>query len=1135
MKWAFIILTTLLVGCTDSFMFNEVKKSCTPPPSSARFSGGPGPVIKYPLPKQSANGTVKVSGTCLSGFDVEISGSGIVQPVTTPCKNGQFETSIQFSSGDGLKDLIATQKEIAKGNDVSDRICLIQDTIPPKVEIIAAPGNGAQAVNTPSTTVSGICESGLEVIIEGPGIKEPVTTQCVNGRFQAPVQFTAPDGIKNIVARQEDPAGNKGNDQKDFLKDTTPPLVKIETPAPMTLSQGSIQLEGSCENGVPVIVSGNGVKSPVRGSCQAGRFSFNITLSSKDGKKLVTVTQTDLAGNKGSDSRTFVKDATPPLLSIDRPESNSYVTQTITLEGKCESSLPVQISGGQNPLSVNCQNGKYSTPLQLRAQEGTHTITVTQKDFAGNIARVQRSFLRDTLSPVVSITSPAANTVAVRGVQLKGNCEANLKVHFRGDVIKTSTSCQKGTFSTFVTFKGNDGPKKVTAFQEDPAGNVGSSTRTFIKDSSRPSLTIQTPKANSYVKQSTLISGSCETNLPVLISGDIRKNQRVKCISSSYTAQVELSSPEGPKVLRVKQTDMAGNTSVVRRLVIKDTTPPLVTIDSPKGSSVHKGQLTLEGKCETGLELDLKGSDIISPFSAFCKNGQYAVKIQLSAGDGQKTIRISQTDKAGNTGMASQVFINDLGAPVIKITSPAANTRATNGLRLQGICEAGLTVYLGGSGLQAPSSTNCPSGSFDVNITFSPGDGNKTITVSQKDLAGNTGSDSRVFIKDTSAPLVKITAPPAGTAAQTGVLLQGTCESDLLVQVSGDLSNPGSTPCNQNQFSYNVTFSAGLGMKSITVSQTDALGNQGRDSRSFTKDNLKGYESFISEGANRKVDILFVDDNSGSMEFEQAALSRKFSSFSNSLTSLDWQIGITTTDVSDGPFGIKGSLLPFAGTGSYILKPTTPQFEKAFQDTIQRPETVNCVGSGSCPSGKEMPLLASILAIDKRNTDNAGFFRPDANLAIVILSDEDEDSTGPSTATQPQEVVDKVKATFPNKKLSVYGIIVQPGDSQCKAIQDAQVPGIQSHYGTFVQKLADITGGVTMSVCEPDYSITLQNIANSVIGLGNSVQLKQVPLPGTVQVSFTPAFNTSWTVSGNRVIFQKAPPKGTRIEVFYQY
>lgn len=289
--------------------------------------------------------------------------------------------------------------------------------------------------------------------------------------------------------------------------------------------------------------------------------------------------------------------------------------------------------------------------------------------------------------------------------------------------------------------------------------------------------------------------------------------------------------------------------------------------------------------------------------------------------------------------------------------------------------------------------------------------------------------------------------------------------------------------------------------------------------------------SFNKGETQARVDILFIVDNSGSMLEEQVKLGSRLDSFINSLDLVDWKIGITTTDVSDGPYGVKGSLLPLKGVNATTLTRKTPNYAKVFKDTVYREETLGCPNGGpQCPSGDERPLEALNMFIGKRNTDNKGFFRTGADFAVVVLSDEDERSNG-NGAISAQSVVDVFKAAFgATKDMSAYGIIIQPGNTSCYNAQ--QTSG--GSYGTAVNNLANLTGGVTGSICDNDYGPALESIGNRVVDLVKSITLKYMPNPDTIQLRITPFDpNLTHVIDGRVIRFNYPPNKGTRIEVLY--
>lgn len=225
------------------------------------------------------------------------------------------------------------------------------------------------------------------------------------------------------------------------------------------------------------------------------------------------------------------------------------------------------------------------------------------------------------------------------------------------------------------------------------------------------------------------------------------------------------------------------------------------------------------------------------------------------------------------------------------------------------------------------------------------------------------------------------------------------------------------------------------------------------------------YKTTVGGG---QVDILIVDDNSGSMSFEQNHMSERFANFLEALEakSIDYRIAVTTTDIStaENPnrtINRNGALqdgkLIQLPDGSYFLTPTSgtgsSEAEKKqkriewFSGVIQRPETNTCEAflranptaadgstayQQSCPSGDERGIYASNLVVQQ---NPQSFIRPKAHFAVVFLSDEDTRSSNYyktnslvlNTLDLPQTLIDNTKSLYPDKTLSAHSIIVRPG------------------------------------------------------------------------------------------------------------
>lgn len=168
---------------------------------------------------------------------------------------------------------------------------------------------------------------------------------------------------------------------------------------------------------------------------------------------------------------------------------------------------------------------------------------------------------------------------------------------------------------------------------------------------------------------------------------------------------------------------------------------------------------------------------------------------------------------------------------------------------------------------------------------------------------------------------------------------------------------------------------------------------------------------------NHNLDVLFVVDSSGSMADEQQLLAANFPRFMQQLEALpgglpNVHIGVVTTDVGTQGSGSVGGCTGFGDAGNLQLQGFTTTDGKPFlsnvaDGTCETARNKNYegelgaafsqlahVGSNGC--GLEQPLEAMKRALATNRTANADFLRDDANLAIVIVTDEDDCSaTGP--------------------------------------------------------------------------------------------------------------------------------------------
>jgi hypothetical protein len=263
-----------------------------------------------------------------------------------------------------------------------------------------------------------------------------------------------------------------------------------------------------------------------------------------------------------------------------------------------------------------------------------------------------------------------------------------------------------------------------------------------------------------------------------------------------------------------------------------------------------------------------------------------------------------------------------------------------------------------------------------------------------------------------------------------------------------------------------------------------------------------------------KTDILFVVDDSGSMAAEQALLGTAFKTFIDTLAALPvknaFQIGVTTTSV-DEPFDdgtlqktyASGQPYPAGAlvgpAGKKILAADDPNLVADFRANVN-------VGTGG--AGKEQGLRAALLAVTDRIADgqNAGFLRPGAKLAVVIVSDED-DCSDPATppaivyaqggadrchSTADQALLPKVQtyvdalrqALAGEQRVLTVAIIagVDPTTKQPVAKLACNANGYGAfRYTAFAQGVKDAGGHALVDdVCQADFTATLDALAGLI-------------------------------------------------------
>lgn len=287
------------------------------------------------------------------------------------------------------------------------------------------------------------------------------------------------------------------------------------------------------------------------------------------------------------------------------------------------------------------------------------------------------------------------------------------------------------------------------------------------------------------------------------------------------------------------------------------------------------------------------------------------------------------------------------------------------------------------------------------------------------------------------------------------------------------------------------------------------------------------------------VDILFVVDSSGSMGTHQSNLANNISLFTSTFTKnsiLNYNIGVITTDgCSSSYYGCTSDWGQLVGTTKVVSK-STPNGDSILATNLK-------VGtSGSAFEESFAPVVQALSPAYLAGV-NLGFYRPSASLAVIFITDAEDQSENIDPAGLYNFLVN-LKNQDASKVLS-YGVIVPSAVDNCDRDEYMTKPvRIESFLGMVVngKKQDNI-----YNLCDPDFGKRLAGMAKDIVEeVGGVFYLKTVPDVATIQVTYgnltlpnDPKLGWVFDPSRNAIVLGdgidwSSQPSGTRVMVNYE-
>lgn len=286
-----------------------------------------------------------------------------------------------------------------------------------------------------------------------------------------------------------------------------------------------------------------------------------------------------------------------------------------------------------------------------------------------------------------------------------------------------------------------------------------------------------------------------------------------------------------------------------------------------------------------------------------------------------------------------------------------------------------------------------------------------------------------------------------------------------------------------------------------------------------------------------KVDILFVVDNSGSMSTHQRNLAANVAKFTSTFTKssvLDYNIGVLTTDMEGQSWGARKACCGQLVGNVRVVNKNTPGADQILASNF-------VVGiDGSAEEKSFDPVMAALTPPNLTGWNN-GFYRQDAALAVIFLTDAEDQSEN----TNPQGLYNfllNLKGGNASKVLG-YGVIVPTNDTtDCDRDEYRTTPfRIETFLGLVTNHKANI-----MNLCDPDYGTRLASLAKDIVdNVGNIIYLDRPPDVKSIRVTYGAIdlpkdYEKGWSfdIEKNAIMLGSKidwsmQPSGSRVKVYY--
>ncbi|HCK3137530.1 TPA: non-fimbrial adhesin SiiE [Salmonella enterica subsp. enterica serovar Diguel] len=731
-----------------------------------------------------------------------------------------YQFSNKFLQGAYDIEIISQDAAGNKSSTVKYSFTIQTEVVPPKAELDASDDSGAKGdwiTNKHNAlTLLGTADrfATVNILIDGKTIG--VTTADADGNWNFDISRNLSDNVYKITVESIDPLGRTSSvDYQLTIDSFTPiPTVMLHDSADSGVKGDMITkintplFTGMAEANAKVSIYVDGVLSGEAIAGDDGVWNFQFTTALSDGSHDVTVKVEDIAGNTASSSAynfqivTQTQKPTIELVNDTGVDNTDHIINeknpALTGTAAPYSTVKLYIDGALIAEVRTNKDGRWEYTLKADQGlvDGDHRITASVEDIAGNIAHSDPFLISvDTAIsiPIVSLSPDSDSGISDDNLTNIVKPTLHLK-DIDPDIISVqvwdaasdtqigvATQQPDGSWAYTFTSDLTEGLHQVYVKVEDIAGNkANSAVFDFTIDT-----TVSTPVISLLSKDDTGVTGDNLTNINkpgFAISGVDADAHRVvvQVMHNGVSEEIELSHlngswlftpgntwADGSYTLTVKVEDKAGNTSYSAPLtVVIDTQIAIDGVELVNDSGVKGDNMTNDDRPhfrvtvptdvnEVRLSID-GGNSWVQATPGVAGSWEYIWPTDLA--DGQYTLTVEATDKAGNTVTKTIDFAVDttLSVPVIVLNSAddtgvqgdnmTNRTQPTFALQHIDDDAVRVTVSVEHGGVTTTFDATKGTGGWSFTPTGAWADGDYTLSVSVEDKAGNTSHSASLTV-----------------------------------------------------------------------------------------------------------------------------------------------------------------------------------------------------------------------------------------------------------------------------------------------------------------------------------------------------------------------------------------------------